>query len=150
MERYYGLRIKIYLSYSNTKYNLTNLPERTTTAHNVNINTTTMVPKGLEWRNSINYNYNPNVAEDFQKSSWFWNMTLSYAVLKDKGLISLKAYDLLNQNTNASRTVNADYVQDSQSTVLKQYFMLGFSWKFNTLGDRGQSRGGRGYRRYRF
>ncbi|GGF72811.1 outer membrane beta-barrel protein [Wenyingzhuangia marina] len=109
-----------------------------------------MVPKGLEWRNSINYNYNPNVAEDFQKSSWFWNMTLSYAVLKDKGLISLKAYDLLNQNTNASRTVNADYVQDSQSTVLKQYFMLGFSWKFNTLGDRGQSRGGRGYRRYRF
>ncbi|ANW95659.1 TonB-dependent receptor [Wenyingzhuangia fucanilytica] len=144
------------LSYSNTQYNLESLIDRNITAHRVDINTTTMVPKGLEWSNSVSYNYNPNVADGFQKSSWFWNMTVSYAVLKDKGLISLKAYDLLNQNTNVRRTVNQNYIQDSQSTVLKQYFMLGFSWKFNTLGDRtkgkrgsrgGERRGG-GYRRH--
>ncbi|MGY5354002.1 outer membrane beta-barrel protein [Wenyingzhuangia sp. IMCC45467] len=140
------------ISYSNTQYNLANLPNRNITSHSVNLNTTTMVPKGLEWRNSLNYNYNPNVADDFQKSSWFWNMTLSYAVLKDKGLISLKAYDLLNQNTNVRRIANQNYIQDSQSTVLKQYFMLGFSWKFNTLGDRtkGGPRGRGDFRRRRF
>lgn len=135
------LETRYTLSYSNTKYNLASLTDRNVTSHNVNINTTTMVPKGLEWSNSIEYNYNPNVADGFQKNIWFWNMTLAYSVLKDKGLISLKAYDLLNQNNNARRTVAQNYIQDSQSTVLKQYFMLGFSWKFNTLGDR--SKGGR-------
>ena len=29
------------------------------------------------------------------------------------------------------------YIQDSQSTVLNQFFMLTFSYKFNTLGSKG-------------
>ncbi|HBY70304.1 MAG TPA: hypothetical protein DEG69_22635, partial [Flavobacteriaceae bacterium] len=57
------------------------------------------------------------------------------------GLITLKAYDLLNQNTNARRTSTQDYIQDVQSTVLQRYFMVGFSYKFNTLGKKGETRG---------
>ena len=135
------------ISFSNTKYDIASMRDRNITSHRVNIGATTLVPKGLEWRNTINYNYNPNVAAGFQKSSWFWNMTLSYSVLKDKALISLKAYDLLNQNTNVRRIANQNFIEDSQSTVLKQYFMLGFSWKFNTLGDKGNRSDRRYYRR---
>ena len=98
----------------------------------------------MEWRNDIRYNYNPNIAAGFQKSAWFWNSTLAYSVLKDQGAIILKAYDLLNQNTNARRIATANYIQDSQSTVLKRYFMLSFSWKFNRMGPQANQRGGRG------
>jgi len=97
------------------------------------------LPKGFEWRNDIAYNYNPNVADGFQKDAWFWNASVSYSVLKDKGLVTLKVYDLLNQNTNARRTATLDYIEDTQSTVLRQYFMLNFSWKFNSLGAKGES-----------
>lgn len=133
------------VSYTNNQYDLSSLENQNFTYHKVSVSTTSRIPKGVEWSNSIDYNYNPNVSDGFQKSSWFWNMSLSYSVLKDKGLISLKAYDLLNQNTNARRVATQNYIQDSQSTVLKQYFMVGFSWKFNTLGDRGKGgRRGRG------
>jgi hypothetical protein len=59
--------------------------------------------------------------------------------MKDKAILTLKAYDLLNQNTNARRTATQNYIQDSQSTVLQRYFMLSFSWKFNSLGKKGET-----------
>ncbi len=116
--------------------------DRNFLSHSLNIRTSLFVPKNFEWRNDIDYNYHPDISDGFQKSAWFWNTTLSYSLLKDNGTVTLKVYDLLNQNTNASRYSSENYIQDSQSTVLEQYFMLGFSYKFNTLGSKGET--GRG------
>ncbi|MEE3999893.1 outer membrane beta-barrel protein [Tenacibaculum sp. FZY0031] len=125
------------ISFSNTKYDVNTDQNQNFTRHSVNIRTKTTVPKKLEWRNDIRYTYNPNVI-GFNKAAWFWNATLAYSILKDQGTISLKAYDLLNQNTNAQRRATSNYIEDSESTVLQQYFMLGFSWKFNSLGKKGK------------
>ena len=133
------------LLFTRRKFDLDRFEDEDFVQHTIGIRTTTTVPKKLEWRNDIRYNYNPNIAPGFQKSSWFWNTTLAYSILKDQGAISLKAFDLLNQNTNARRIATANYIQDSQSTVLNRYFMLSFSWKFNSMGPQG-NRGGRGDR----
>lgn len=130
------------LNFTNNAYDIATFEDREFTRHNAGLRTATFLPKNLEWRNDISFNYNPNVADGFQKSAWFWNSTLAYTVLKDKGIITLKVYDLLNQNTNARRIATQDYIQDSQSTVLRQYFMLSFSYKFNSLGSKGETRGG--------
>ncbi len=127
------------ISFTNNKYDIDAFEDRNFTSHNLDLNTAFFLPKGLEWRNDITYNYNPNIADGFQKDAWFWNASLAYSVLKDKGLVTLKVYDLLNQNTNARRTATQDYIQDTQSTVLRQYFMLNFSWKFNSLGAKGEA-----------
>ncbi|MDO6675309.1 outer membrane beta-barrel protein [Tenacibaculum sp. 1_MG-2023] len=127
------------ISFSNTKYDVNQNQNQDFTRHSVNIRTKTNIPKKLEWRNDIRYTYNPNVI-GFNKAAWFWNATLAYSILKDQGTISLKAYDLLNQNTNAQRRATSNYIEDSESTVLQQYFMLGFSWKFNSLGKKGKVR----------
>lgn len=117
--------------------------DRSYLRHSVKLGTSLFVPKNFEWRNDINFIYNPNITDGFQKSAWFWNSTLAYTMLKDKGTVTLKVYDLLNQNTNAQRTSSENYIQDRQSTVLRQYFMLSFSYKFNTLGAKGETgRGG--------
>ena len=107
-------------------------------SHSVNFSTSLYVPKNFEWKNDIDYQYNPDISPGFQKSAWFWNSTLAYSLLKEQATLTLKIYDLLNQNTNASRTSSENFIQDSQSTVLQQYFMLSFSYKFNTLGDKGK------------
>ncbi|CAM1348472.1 outer membrane beta-barrel protein [Tenacibaculum insulae] len=127
------------ISFSKTKYDVNTNQDQDFTRHTLTLRTKTNFPKKLEWSNDIRYTYNPNVI-GFNKSAWFWNATLAYSILKDQGSITLKAYDLLNQNTNAQRRATANYIEDSQSTVLEQYFMLGFSWKFNSLGKKGKIR----------
>ncbi|CAM1346109.1 outer membrane beta-barrel protein [Tenacibaculum crassostreae] len=138
-DKYASIETRYDIDFSNTKYDINTNQNQDFINHSLRIRTKTNFPKQLEWRNDVRYTYNPNVI-GFNKTSWFWNATLAYSVLKDQGTISLKAYDLLNQNTNAQRRATSNYVEDSESTVLQQYFMLGFSWKFNSLGKKGKIR----------
>ncbi len=128
------------VSLSQTTFDINSFDKQKFIRHSFGLNTKTLSSKKLEWRNNLRFSYNPDVISGFQKSAWFWNSTLAYSVLKDKGTLSLKAYDLLNQNTNVRRVSNNNYVEDNQSTVLQQYFMLSFSWKFNSLGKKGNVR----------
>lgn len=130
------------LSITKNSYNLADFENQEFLRHTLGVRTATFLPEKFEWRNDIDYSYNPNVAAGFQKSAWFWNSTLAYSMLKDNATLTLKVYDLLNQNTNARRTATQNYIQDSQSTVLQQYFMLSFSWKFNSLGKKGETGNG--------
>ncbi|WP_313791301.1 porin family protein [Lacinutrix neustonica] len=127
------------ITFTNNAYDINAFEDRTFTRHAAGLRTATFMPKKLEWRNDISFNYNPDVAQGFQNTAWLRNSTLAYSVLKDQGAITLKVYDLLNQNTNAIRNATQDYIEDSQSIVLKQYFMLSLSWKFNSLGSKGES-----------
>ena len=127
------------ISFTSTKYDLDTFDDRDFLRHTARLQTATFLPKKLEWRNDINYSFNPDVAPGFQQSAWFWNSTVAYSILKDQGTITLKVYDLLNQNTNARRTATQNFIQDSQSLVLQRYFLLSFSWKFNSLGKKGEA-----------
>ena len=130
------------LNFTTNAYDIAAFEDREFTSHNAGLRTATFLPENLEWRNDINFNYNPNVADGFQKSAWFWNSTLAYSLFNDKTIVTLKVYDLLNQNTNARRLATQDYIEDKQSTVLRQYFMLSLSYKFNSLGSKGETRDG--------
>ena len=65
-----------------------------------------------------------------------WNASLGFKMLKDKGLLKLKVFDLLNQNTSVSRYSNNDFISDTENLVLKQYFMLSFTYKVNKIGSK--------------
>lgn len=136
----FEIRPRYSLTFTKNSYDINAFEDRTFVYHNLRINTGFYLPKNFEWRNDVNFNYNPNIADGFQKSAWFWNSTLAYSFMKDNATLTLKAYDLLNQNTNARRIATQNYIQDSQSTVLQRYFMLSFSWKFNSLGKKGEVR----------
>ncbi|GGF64047.1 TonB-dependent receptor [Wenyingzhuangia marina] len=110
------------------------------TSHNVGINTNNHFMKKIEFSNDINYSYNPNISDGFDKSAWFWNTSISYSLFKDKANLSIKAYDLLNQNINARQYAYNNKITNRQSTVLQRYFMFSFSWKFNSLGKKGATR----------
>jgi hypothetical protein len=44
--------------------------------------------------------------------------------------IRLSVFDILNQNNNINRTVTETYAEDSQNLVLRQYYMLTFTYNF--------------------
>jgi len=127
------------LSFTKNTYDIDTFEDVDFLRHDLDLNFTTYLPKHFEWTNNIDFSYNPNVAPGFQKSAWFWNSTVAYSFMKDKAVLTLKVYDLLNQNTNARRNATQNFIEDRQSTVLQQYFMLSFSWKFNSLGSKGNT-----------
>lgn len=135
---YFEINPRYTLNYNTNSFDIDAFEDRNYTRHEFNLRTTTFFPKSFEWNNDIEYVYNADVAEGFDKSYVFWNASLTYSFLKEKGSATLKVYDLLNQNNNVRRASNQDYIQDIQSTVLRQYFMLTLSYKFNTLGKKGE------------
>ncbi|NQY29124.1 MAG: outer membrane beta-barrel protein [Flavobacteriaceae bacterium] len=93
-------------------------------------------PKMIEFENDFSMNHNPNVAPGFSKTTYMWNASLGMKMIKDKGILKLKVFDLLNQNTSVRRSAYQDYISDTESLVLKQYFMLSFTYKVNKIGGK--------------
>jgi vacuolar-type H+-ATPase subunit D/Vma8 len=52
---------------------------------------------------------------------------------QQQGELKLTVFDLLKQNRAISRTVTEAYVEDTQSRVLQQYFMMTFTYKLKIL-----------------
>ncbi|MBA80459.1 MULTISPECIES: outer membrane beta-barrel protein [unclassified Leeuwenhoekiella] len=138
--KWFEFRPEYSINFSRTTFNRDFFDGQRFAQHNARLRTTTFFPEWLTWENDIRYIYNPNVGAGFQGDAVFWNSSLAYSFINDKALVTFKVYDLLNQNTNARRNATQSYIEDVQSTVLQQYFMLSFSYKFNTLGKKGEVR----------
>ena len=77
-----------------------------------------------------------------------WNASIGYSFLKGKSAtIALKVYDLLQQKENIRRNVTANYIDDTEYNSLTRYFMVNFTYKFNTFGSGGAPQN-RNERRY--
>jgi hypothetical protein len=61
----------------------------------------------------------------YNQAIYLWNGSLGYKFMKNKLLqVSISANDILNQNTSITRTVTDTYIQDSQTEVLRRFFMV--------------------------
>jgi hypothetical protein len=81
--------------------------------------------KGLIFNSNLVNTLYRGLGEEFNQNIWFWNASIGYKLLKDQSLeIKLTAFDLLNQNNSINREVTETFIEDSQTNVLTQYFML--------------------------
>ena len=46
----------------------------------------------------------------------------------------MSVFDILKQNQSISRTITNIYIEDAQSKVLQQYFMMTFSYNLKNFG----------------
>ena len=92
-------------------------------------------PVGLVLSSDLTYSATRGYTAGFDENQWMWNASISYRFLPgDAATIALKVYDLLHQKSDISRTVTAGYIDDTRYNALTRYFMLTFTYKFNTFG----------------
>lgn len=92
-------------------------------------------PIGIVLSTDINYAATSGYSEGYDTRTWMWNASLSYEFLRNRNAaVTLKAYDILGQRSNVSRSVTANYIDDSRYNSLTRYVMLSVSYRFNTFG----------------
>jgi hypothetical protein len=95
----------------------------------------------------FNQNYS-GLSAGYNQSYWLWNAAVGKKFLKQKkGELKLTVFDLLKQNQSITRTIADNYIEDSQNLVLKQYFMLTFTYSLKNFGKGRASSGGGNERR---
>ncbi|MEO9004115.1 MAG: TonB-dependent receptor [Ginsengibacter sp.] len=101
----------------------------------IGINANLLTKKGMFLQNDLSNESYKGLTDGFNQDYWLWNMAIGQKFLKDqKGELKLSVFDLLNQNKSITRNVTESYVQDQINDVLKQYFMLTFTYKLRTFG----------------
>ena len=113
----------------------------------------------LPWGTRLNTNLNMNSRRGYSDKSLntnelIWNGQISQSFLRGKPLtLMLQFYDILHEQSNFSRTVNAMMRTDSQNNSINSYAMLHVIYRLNLFGGRnamggpgqgGPGQGGRG------
>jgi hypothetical protein len=85
---------------------------------------------GVVFQNDLsNQLYSGLSSSNYNKNYFLWNIGLGKKVFKNKlGEIKFNVFDLLNQNSNISRTVTGTYISDTQVNAIKRYYMLTFTY----------------------
>ena len=91
--------------------------------------------KGWFIQNDISNQSYTGLSAGLNQSYWLWNAAIGKKFLKNKaGELKLSVFDLLKQNQSIIRTVTNSYIEDAQSQVLQQYFMLTFTYNLKNFG----------------
>ena len=89
----------------------------------------------------LSYSGTSGYSQGYDSDQWMWNASISYQFLRDRqATVSLQGFDLLQQRSNVRRNVTPNYIDDTRYNSLTRYFMVTFSYKFNTFGKGGQPR----------
>lgn len=124
---------------------LKNTAGQTVHSYGGSFNGTYISPIGITLNTDVTFTATSGYSAGYDEKKWMWNATLSYSFLKgEAATVSVKAYDLLRQNSNISRNITANYITDMAVNSLGRYFMVTFAYKFNTLG-KGQQPGNSGF-----
>ena len=138
-------------NFNNARYSLNEALNRNYLNSNYSLNATVYPTSAWTIRTDLRYQvYDDNLYGSTQsqfgnvQNVALWNASIMRRVLDNRVEIELGAYDLLNQNQGISITNNSNFIQESRTESLGQYFMLRVMYRLGTQFQRGGRGGGRG------
>jgi len=86
---------------------------------------------GYDLSKVINYNFSSNV----NSNPLILNLFAEYRFLKNKlGTVRVQGFDLFNENTGITRTINETMITDSRNNRLARYFLVSFNYRLQKFG----------------
>ena len=100
------------------------------------VNGNLTLPFGVSLNTDLNFSASKGYTDGYDTEQWLWNASVSYEFLSGRqASITARVYDILGQKKSISRTVTANYIQDSEYNSLTRYAMFTFAYRFNTFGS---------------
>lgn len=107
------------------------------------LNTAINITPTWIWGGDLSKTTNSGYSSVVGANPFIINTYIEKQFLKGKnGSIRFQAYDLLNEQTNVSRNVTENLINDSRSNRLGQYFMLTLSYRFQSFAGGSMNMGG--------
>lgn len=101
------------------------------------------LPYNFVLESDLNYSSNSGYTGGYQENSWIWNASLAkefnIKIKKESGAVSLpatlrfKIYDILQDQSNISRSSNANNITYSTYNTISSYFMVGLTIRFQSF-----------------
>lgn len=93
------------------------------------VNFNWIIWEGIVYRLDLNHQINSGLSQGFDNNFSLVNMSIGKKIFNNqRGEISLMVYDLLGQNANVRRNITETFIEDIQTNVLQQYFMVSFTY----------------------
>ena len=122
-------------SFNNAKNTLQPGEENKYFSHSASAKLNLQNKKGWVFNTDVTNQLYSGLSDGFNQSYWLWNMAIAKKIFKgQKGEIRLSVFDLLDQNQSIYRTVAETYIEDVTTQVVKQYFMLTFTYNLKNFG----------------
>ena len=130
-------------SLNSSKYSLLRESNSNTTAWTLSNSSRFFFPHNWKFSYDIDKSFNSGYADNVNSNPLIINATLEKALFKKQNLsIKLQAFDLLNENTNVSRSVTGSAITDTRANRLGRYFMLSAVFRLNKFSGQAQQGGG--------
>lgn len=134
ISEYIDFNLSYNANFNNAKNSLSN--DNKYVNQSAGIQTNFLTKSGWFVQNDVSNQSYTGMSDGFNQSYWLWNAAIGKKFLKNKAAeLRLSVFDLLKQNQSISRTVEANYIEDTQSRVLQQYFMLTFTYSLKNFGS---------------
>ncbi len=126
------------LTYNIVKNKLQPQSNLDTWAFNYGFNTTMQAPWGMQFTTSLNMSSRRGYSDaSLNTNELIWNAQISQSFLQGKPLsIMLQFYDILQQQSNLSRTINAMSRTDTEYNSINSYIMLHAVYRLNLFGTK--------------
>jgi len=122
-------------SFNNAKNTLQPQLDNKYFSHSATAKLNLLNKKGWLFNTDVTNQIYSGLSDGFNQSYWLWNMAVAKKLFKgQKGEVRLSVFDLLNQNQSIYRTVSETYIEDVNTKVVKQYFMLTFTYNLKNFG----------------
>ncbi|MES2798377.1 MAG: TonB-dependent receptor [Bacteroidota bacterium] len=119
--------------YNNPKSSLSMVSNTPFMVHQYSADVEWKLPLGFTIGVDGTFNMNRQKDAGFYNREFFvLNAEVSKKFLKTQNLVlSLIGNDILNQNVNAARVVNGNFITDNRTTIVSRYFLMKLTYRFN-------------------
>ncbi|MDB5231684.1 MAG: outer rane beta-barrel protein [Chitinophagaceae bacterium] len=123
------------INYINVRYAMQSMMNRHYFNQYYEIETILEMPKNIILQSEFSYSVNTGLSKGFNQALPLLNASISKLVLKNnKGEIKCAVADLFNKNNRISREATRNYLEDSESSLLRRFFSIGFTYSLSRVG----------------
>lgn len=135
---WFSMEVRGNLDYAHIKNNVNSNGNQDTYNFSYGSNIHLNFPFGFEFSTDIFMNSRRGYAQKAMNTDeLIWNASISQSFLQGKALtIKAEMFDILGQQTNISRTVNAFSRNDSRTNTIYQYAMFSLIYRFSVFGGK--------------